>query len=260
MSKVKTFNQKQRPLTGAEAKALEHLKKKKAGVKTKQAVISPEHGNLKDDTFKPIVDPDEKYKGKIITEEDLKKEKEEELQVSKDYEEEFFKQYAEWKKIDESSEYDWCTFDNDDYLVRLFAMDVSGFDKYKSLKYEWSSILKNWKLTDTQLIDNVYPIGKILKVGKAVELDKYKVGDIVLLPSNDIVGEDWNPHFLTILGHQRSQGMSPVLPTGMRQRMQNVELKWDRYKFVRPWVPKPEDKDNLTFLIPSPIVKGTYDL
>jgi DNA-binding transcriptional MerR regulator len=256
--KVKTFNEKQKNLTESQLAALEHLRTKGMPKKSIKKVLTPEELDLQDVKF----NKDEKnpvyQEGKIITEETLKKEQEEEKKELERYNEEFRKQLSEWITEDHHSEYKNLKFNTSDYLVRIFAMDVSGFEKFVTVKYEWSKMLNNFKLANAQVTDNVYPIVKILKIGSKAEQD-YKVGDIVLVPSMEVMGDDWNPRFLEYMKHQRSQGMNPVLPEGMRQRLPKVEINWERLKFVRPWVGLPEEQDHLTFLIPEHKITAEYE-
>ncbi len=255
--KIKSFNDKIRPLTDAEKEALEHLRKK--GKPLKNEILEPGAGVLKDDTFK--AKPNREYQeGKIITEEDLKAE---ELKVkieAERFSQEFRRQFTEWAAIDHSVDYEGLSFDHADYLVRIFSMDVKGFEGFITLEYEWSHIIGKFKIKDKPATENVFPIVKILKIGEGVKSTKHKVGDIVLVPSNEILGEDWNPKFLHYMQFQDSKGMNPVLPEGMKQSVPNVQKNWDRFMFIRPWVPQPEEQDKLTYLIPEGRVIGSYNV
>lgn len=256
MSKrVKTFEEKQE-LTDSQIEAIKHLRNKTNNIPKhiSHNVLTPDELKLHD------IDQENKlviHEG-LITPEILESEKQEELQEVRRFTEEFQRQLEVWIEKDHHTEYSRLEFDHDDYLVRLFNMDITGFDGFKTLEYEWSPILKNFKLKDKPALENVFPIVKILKVGEGVKSDKYKVGDICLVPSTDVIGEDWNPKFLHIMQFQNSQNMKPVLPEGMRQSIPNVEKNWDRYKFVRPWIPNPEPIDHLTYLIPEPKIRGRY--
>lgn len=257
----KTFEEKQRSLTDAEKEALMHLKEKKAGVKKKTKAIDPEKIKLQDVVGSPEVPGKNAYyeEGKLITPETLEEERKAEIAEKKRYIAEFDRQFKEWCKEDHHSEYQgWCDFDHNDYLVRIFKMDVSEFKNFVSLEYEWSPIKQNYKLKDVPMTENTFPIVKILAVGEGVKSDKYQVGDVCLVPSTDIIGEDWNPKFLHIMQFQDSKGMKPKIPKGMRQTIPNVEVNWERYKFVRPWLPEPEEKDHLTYLIPEAKIRGRY--
>jgi len=258
--KVKTFEDKQRPLTQAEMAALEYLKGDN-NKKIKSDVIRPDNVLLKDKNFEAKSDEDlGSEEGRLITEEDLKNEDLLLQEESERFSKAFMEQFNKWVAEDHGSEYEGIEFDHDDYLVRIFKMDVSGFKGFITLEYEWSVYLKNFKLKDKPATENLFPIVKILKKGQGIKSDKYKEGDVVLVPSNDILGEDWNPKFIQVMQYQDSRNMKPVLPEGMRQSIPNVEKNWDRYKFVRPWVPKPEEIDHLTYLIPETKVRGTFNV
>lgn len=262
MARIKTFNDKQlERIDSNKLVGLEHLHDRNVGKKIiNTGVIKPDHINLKDDTFKPKDEEEIIETNKVITEEDLNKEVEELKKEEKRYEDEFKSQYLKWAEEDEWSEYNWCDFDHKEYLVRLFKMDISSFKGYVTLNYSWSPILKNWKLSDQKMTEGILPIAKIIAIGKSIDSKKYSVGDIVLVPSCDIIGDDWNPKFLHVMQFQQSKGMQPVLPDGMEQRIPNVEKNWEHYKFVRPWVPKPTQVDNLTYLIPESKVKGRFSI
>jgi hypothetical protein len=137
-------------------------------------------------------------------------------------------------------------------------MDISEFKGFFSVEYEWSEYLGKFKLVDVPTVETVFPIAKIMKIGEGVTSDRYKVGDIVIVPSSDITGEDWNPKFLHVMQFQNSQNMKPVLPDKMKQNIPNVEIHWGRWKFIKPWLPSPDNEDNLTYLIPTSKVKGRY--
>ena len=258
--RVKTFQDKQRKLTKAEEEALNHMRTKGSGKQVKNEIITPDQVKLQDVVLggKDL----EVQEGKIITEETLQREKEQEKKELERYNEEFRSQVSNWKNEDHAFEYEahGLEFDDAAYLVRIFSMDVSSFEKFRTYKYEWSRMMNNFKIAPTQVMDNVYPIVKILKIGEKVQSDKYNVGDIVLVPSTDVIGDEWNPTFLEYMKHQNSQGMKPVLPEGMRQRLNKVELSWGKYQFVRPWVGLPEEADQLTFLIPEFKVIGNFTL
>lgn len=270
MSKrVKTFEEKQRPLTPSERAALQAIHDQSSGKKLKNQVLTPDELKLLD-----VVDYEAEKKenskdvGKIITPEDLKKEEqtaeEKRINDTKEFEKSFNKQLKDWSKVKtDGNDYKNFDFDGDYYLVRVFSMDVSQFSDYKTLEYEWSRVLKQWKLTDKQLKNNTFPIVKILKVARGFGKDnpnKYNEGDVCIVPGDDIVGDDWNPKFLHVMQFQNSQNMTPVLPDGMSQRIPKIQITWNKYLFVRPWKIEPEYEDRLTYLIPSTLIKGEYKL
>ena len=206
----------------------------------------------------------------LITEESIKQQQQEELKSRQVFQDEYQKQLMDWYKIDEWSEYDSIDFYDAEYLVRIFKMDVSKFQDIKTNYFDWSPILKKFTLKEKQQGITVFPIVKILKLGKRVDPNgnlealglKYNVGDICIVSSHEILGDDWNPAFMSYMGfqEQRAQGMTPKVPEGLRQRIPNVEKNWDRYQFIRPWVAKPEEKDYLTYLIPSSKIKGLFNV
>lgn len=233
----------------------------------KDSIITPEQIKLQDVVFdegkknKKRVEPTQE--GKIITEDQLKKEASELEKKNKEeslkFEKEFNKQLKEWSKEDLSDEYSFVDISRQEYLVRIFEMDVSDFDGHITLNYEWSALLNQYKIADARMNKKTFPIVKIIKVGRDSD-DGFKKGDIVLVPSTDILGDDWNPKFLHIMQYQQSSNMKPVLPEGMRQRISNVEIKWDKYRFVKPWVLDPQNQDTLTYLIPQSKVKGYFNV
>ena len=250
--KVKTFEEKQET-TPLQKQLIHNVKMKNAGVKRTEVPVDFEQLKKKAKSHEPQVAK------KIITQDDILAEQKNQLEEDKRFTEEFKRQLSTWAEEDHHSEYEWCEFDHEDYLVRLFSMDVSSFEKFIDLRYEYSKIMNEWTLKTVSALDSIFPIVKILKVGDAVKEARYNVGDIAFVPSNDIIGKDWNPKFLQTIQFQSSKGMKPVLPDGMEQEILNVEKNWDRYMFVRPWVAKPEPQDKLTYLIPSPKIRGTFN-
>ena len=53
--------------------------------------------------------------------------------------------------------------------------------------------------------------------------------------------------------------MSPILPPGMTEKIPKIELEYERYMFVRPWVLNPTDDDRRTFLLPESKAVVTYE-
>lgn len=176
----------------------------------------------------------------------------------KDFKDEFFKQLKKFATEDIYSEYDYLTIEGDEYLVRLFEMQTAGFDGDPSMLYMFSEFKKEWVLRDKKSIKRVFPIVRIILAGE--KANDYNEGDIVFVPVNDVSGETWNPEFMHLLQFSKSQGMAPIVPEGMRQRIPNVEVKWDNYRFQRPWVEKPEEQDFLTYIIPGLKIKGRVNL
>ena len=210
--KVKTYNDKNK-YTDTQLKLLSLKAKEEAGIKTKHEIITPDHVNLKDDTFKSKNVKNKEFTGKIITEKDLEAEAKEREKELERYREEFNEQLKTWIETDHVSDYDWLKPRKRDYLVRVFEMDISSFENFVDVQYEYSKILMKFDLKNTKIHSNVYPILKILKVGEALEQEerRYGVGDIVMGPANEIIGTDWNQDFLTLMQNQRMMGAEPNL-------------------------------------------------
>src|SRR5688572_21752286 len=88
------------------------------------------------------------------------------------------------------------------------------------------------------LNEKLFPIVKVIKVGTGVENTKdIKVDTLYTVPSDEIIGDDWNPEFMFVMNTMVQQGQKGGLariPEGMRQRIPRLEKNWDKYKFGLP--------------------------
>lgn len=202
--------------------------------------------------------------GVIITQEDLDTEvqtrEEKAAAEAIRYTEEFQRQISEWAShTDEVADYDAFEFEYDDYLVRLFKMDITGFGFREYEHYIANLQGGNVALREKKATEGIFPIVKVLKVGRTATAG-WEVGDILTVPSRDIHGQQLSPEFQQFMQHQNSQGMKPIIPEGYRQFVPNVEVNWKGYAFIRPWMVEPQEIDYITFLLPSPKLRGRYNV
>lgn len=150
----------------------------------------------------------------------------------------------------------------DYYLVRLF--------KFKPKKSQMTTIIYvpnsqgEWLPSTGVLDEKLFPLIKVIKVGPEAKRDDVKPGDVYTVPSQEILGESFNPDFLHMINTFKTpggnQGSVVNLPAGVPQKIKNVEKYWELDMFVLPEnYGKPTEDDKLTYLIPSSKLKTRYE-
>lgn len=197
---------------------------------------------------------------KILTGEDIQQEV---LERREEYKRQFEEQLLNWTNKDFSKEYENLSFGGENYLVRVFAMDMTNLnDDYKETSIEWNEF-SGWKIGEDKIEESIKPIVKVIKLGLGIDPDlkeSFKVGDILTVPFNEVTGRTINPEFAQHAQFAKSQGMKPVIPEGMSKYKYNIEINWGRWQFTRPWVFEPETEDKLTFVIPKGKIIGEYGI
>jgi hypothetical protein len=111
--------------------------------------------------------------------------------------------------------------------------------------------------TGLELINSrLTPICKVIKSGS----DKYKEGDIIVLPDEKVSGEIDNPAWQLYEQSLNSKGVEAIPPEDNRKKIPMMEVMWQSYIFKRPWMYTPEEEDRLTFLLPIYELKVGWDL
>lgn len=176
--------------------------------------------------------------------------------------------------------------------LKEFASDRSIFDEYKQFTpREKDVIVKVFKFTPSNnkslgekhviLMKNdmtgeftprtvaqkekIYPIVRLIAVNETVrESLDLEVGALYTVPVEEITGTSFNPEFLHLMQNfakQGKQGSFVNVPEDMPQRLPNIEIQWQNYKFPRPdRVGDVTENDRLVFLIPSLKLKTRYEL
>ena len=104
-------------------------------------------------------------------------------------------------------------------------------------------------------------IAKILKVGNGFTgVDTYKEGDLVLLNPYETTKMSYNPDWLALQQYQFSQGMDPIVPDDIREKIPSIQARFTEYQFVMPEDYKLATQDIVTFLIPEHKVKAKYNI
>lgn len=111
--------------------------------------------------------------------------------------------------------------------------------------------------------EKFFPIVKILKIGSNVSSD-IKVGNLYVVPHNDVVGEKWNPDFQWMMQNfskKRGDGKPSVvtIPDDMPQKLLAIDVQWERYKFSMPdRLGDETNDDKLVYLIPTLKIEADY--
>lgn len=111
-----------------------------------------------------------------------------------------------------------------------------------------------WKPSDEVKNEKIFPICKVIKVGKGVKGD-IDTGKAYIVPYNDVNGDSWDPDFMFMVQNfakQGRQGSMTEIPEGMRQKISNLEKNWERYRFSMPdRLGDETEDDRLVYLIPE---------
>jgi hypothetical protein len=111
--------------------------------------------------------------------------------------------------------------------------------------------------------EKIFPIVKVLKKG-AFSPEWVEDGALYIVPYNDVVGETWNPDFQFMMqsfSQKKGDGKPGMvtIPDDMEQKLQKIEVNWERYKFSMPdRIGKETDTDKLVYLIPSLKLEADY--
>lgn len=104
-------------------------------------------------------------------------------------------------------------------------------------------------------------VAKILKVGKGFgDSEHYNEGDLVMLNPFETTKTAYNPDWLALQQYQFSQGMDPIVPEDIREKIPSIQARFTEYQFVMPEDYKLSTQDIVTFLIPDHKVKAKYNL
>lgn len=101
--------------------------------------------------------------------------------------------------------------------------------------------------------ESYYPIGKVIKS----TLSGYNPGDIVKLPTQDIVGIKEHPDW-TYAKQFKASNASSVTPVddNIEQYIPSIEVNWSKYKFSDPT--KKESQDDGIYLVTAPKIQGKW--
>ena len=163
--------------------------------------------------------------------------------------------------------YDKYDFEFSEYLVRMFILTPPEEMRPSTIIVEKTELagVDPFKEKTVFLNDIVMPIAKIIKVGKITdefgnpvpEDQKRKPGDIVILPTNKVMGMVQNPDFIHYMQFTEAKGMAPLGPVPPAE-IAKFQKEYARYQFTRMGNIYPDDQDKVTFLLPSPEIKGGY--
>jgi len=131
-------------------------------------------------------------------------------------------------------------------IVRIFEFIPSkSLTLKRALGESTVKVVSNFGSTKGELIDSKiaktqkhYPIVKILKKCKDGD-PNIEVGSLYTVPSQDILGEIWNPDFLhNMNSFAKSSGTAKPsmvhVPEDMPQKLDTIKIKWGDYKYIDP--------------------------
>jgi hypothetical protein len=180
---------------------------------------------------------------RIKEEEDRAESKRKELR-RKDYE----KQLEEFIKDDSYiSEYADRIQDvkKDHLIVRLFKFVPDEKSAPKSgllaLDHATGKYVPKEEVMDSILTN----YAKIIVSGS----DKFKSGQTITLPYEEIRGFYKNPEWEQYLESLRTKGATPIMPKDTRELIPAYEVRMKQKIFVRPWLLEEEAEDRLTLLV-----------
>lgn len=104
------------------------------------------------------------------------------------------------------------------------------------------------------------PIARIIAVGDAFDTEERgNVGDIVCVPSTDILGPDVpHPDYLMLMQMSKSNA-KPIIPEGLREKISSLEKKWFQYAYYDPFDFAAHDEETRIFIIPSIKITGKWN-
>lgn len=180
----------------------------------------------------------------------------------------FTKQIKEFKE-DNSYEEEYRRFSprKDKVLVKVFRFTPSdkAFDLGSSPILTISPIDGVLKPSKVSKNEKLFPIVKIIKKGKEASAD-LEEGKLYVVPYNDIVGDTWNPDFQWMMqnfSQKRGDGKPGLvtIPDDMPQRLNKIDVHWERYKFSMPdRIGDEQSADKLVYLIPELKLEADYEI
>lgn len=150
----------------------------------------------------------------------------------------------------------------DFYLVRVFKFTPEESKMQKTIMVPDAQ--GNWNPATEVLKSKILPIVKVIRISPDAKSESIKIGGVYTVPTNEILGEDWNPDYMHMINTFKTpggkQGSVVNLPDGVPQKIPKVEKYWNLNMFVLPKnFGYPTDEDKLTYLIPSSKLKSEYE-
>lgn len=219
-----------------------------------------------------VIKPRDKFQASLtktkkeLTPEQIEEEKERQKQIDIRLQKEFDEQLALFAtNEDYFADYRKYTPLRKEILVKLFKFTPSDKEGLgdTGLFMVKSEISGEFKPRTMALSEKIYPIVKVIKVGADIVDSLIKPGKLYTVPWNDVIGTAWNPDFLGMMNGFAKKGETGAvinIPADMEQRISNLELTWERYKFSMPDRVRDETKDDkLVYLIPEPKLTSIYE-
>jgi len=193
--------------------------------------------------------------------------KEEEAKRVKEYPTVFKKQLAEFRdNIGYKEKYKPVDIKGMNYLIEVFKYRVKDGqikedpDNKKFQLFDIHPLTGNIVTLNDLSVDYTH-IAKVLKVGNGFTgVDAYKEGDLVFLNPYETTKMSYNPDWLALQQYQFSQGMDPIVPDDIREKIPSIQARFTEYQFVMPEDYKLATQDIVTFLIPEHKVKAKYNI
>ena len=150
-------------------------------------------------------------------------------------------------------DYDHMEFDKPGVLIRLFCESSSkGIKTNKPLYVDDG---KGGFNTQDKVRDKVHPYALVIKTGEGV--DKYEAGEMIQVPSEDVMGTVWTAEFMEFVKGNDIKGAKPQAPRGMRETIPKVERSWEGFRIRNSFI---ENDESLTFFVPLTRVLGRIKL
>lgn len=189
------------------------------------------------------------------------------LRIKKEYPTIFKKQLTEFRdSTDYREKYKPVDIKGMNYLIEVFKYRVKDGQIKETpdgKKFQLFDIhpLTGDIVTLNELSVDYTHIAKILKVGNGFTgVDTYKEGDLVFLNPYETTKMSYNPDWLALQQYQFSQGMDPIVPDDIREKIPSIQARFTEYQFVMPEDYKLATQDIVTFLIPEHKVKAKYNI
>lgn len=170
-------------------------------------------------------------------------------------------------KEQEETGYENYNFRRDRCLVKVFKFKPSD----KTIELSRSEILMvssldgSLKTSFESNYEKIFPIVKVIKRGHEAP-EWVEEGRLYTVPYNDVVGETWNPEFQWLMqsfSQKRGDGKPGMvtIPDDMPQKLQKIDVQWERYKFAMPdRIGAETDEDKLVYFIPSMKLEADYEI
>lgn len=145
----------------------------------------------------------------------------------------FNEQLGNFIKEDHSSFVEGVNLKSANYIIKVFAYKDPKKSKVSLLDYGVDGkVTTISKMSDSFKITHV---AKVLSVGKSLKDPEYKIGDIVLLPQQEVTGQDLNPIYVQALQYSRSfGGEQPIIPKNCPEKVPSIQAHWRQYMFTKP--------------------------